>query len=216
MFAALANLWSQGTSELLEWFHERCPSTVVQNRGAQATFKWDNGGIAAVFLPQDGAQCRLQSISRSLDKYSSISLSLMSIPLLLDCYQCPCRRLKKPRLGRSESHCRACTINRPSGRQVPKRLKKNHVGDGLDQVWKNTIQKKKQGEKRASFCKKRACELCGFDFVPLTLFTISTKRFSHRSVFLTTLKRTCQNWKLKLLLPQLNRPQMSCWDANVM
>lgn len=93
--------------------HERCPSTMEQSRGAQGTFKQDNRGIVAVFLPQDGAQCRLQSISRKLDKYSSISLPLMSILLLLDCYQCPCWRLKKPRLGRAESHC---TINMPSGR----------------------------------------------------------------------------------------------------
>lgn len=59
------------------------------------------------------------------------------------------------------------------------------------------------GEKRGSFCKKWACELCGFNFVPLTLFTSSTKCFSHRSVFLTTQKRMCQNWKLELLLPQV-------------
>lgn len=56
--------------------------------------KWDNWGIVAVFLPQDGAQCRLQSISRKLDEYSSIFLSLMSILLLLHCYQRPCWWLK--------------------------------------------------------------------------------------------------------------------------
>lgn len=70
------------------------------------------------------------------------------------------------------------------------------------------------GEKRASFCKKWACELCGFNFVPLTPFTSSTKCFSHRSVILTILKRMCQDLKLKLLLPWVDGMQMPCKRLN--
>lgn len=70
------------------------------------------------------------------------------------------------------------------------------------------------GGKVKGFVKQWACELCGFDFVPLTLFTSSTKCFSHRSVFLTTLKRMCQNWKLKLLLPWVHGMKMPCKRLN--
>lgn len=47
--------------------------------------------------------------SWKLDTYSSISPTLMSTLLLLDCYQHPGWQLKKPHLGGSESHQRACT-----------------------------------------------------------------------------------------------------------
>lgn len=59
--------------------HERCASTVQQSRDVQATSEWDNRGTAGGFLPQDGAQCRQQSISRKLHKYSSVWISLHSL-----------------------------------------------------------------------------------------------------------------------------------------
>lgn len=126
-------------------------------RGIQATSEWDTRGTAGGFLPQDGAQCRLQSISRKLHKHSE-HLNLIAEFCTANCAsrQISCKVTGKKKSGRWRSW--SC-------------LKKYN------------IRKSDGGRKEPAFVKsEHGNELCGFDFVPLTLFT-SSKSASHTEVY---------------------------------
>lgn len=102
-------------SRNLVGIHGRCAA----GREVQGTSEGDTRGTAGGFLPQDGAQCRLQSISRKLQNTQSIWISL---------------------------HCQLCL---QADKLQSDWEKKNRVGEGLDHVWKSTIPKRVMGgEKR--------------------------------------------------------------------